>query len=96
VPFALGEVLFVPVADEIQVANLIGQRTCVPRAACPCATTQFAGAADGSRRSGAARRFRPHARIGCGLAGGEVEEVAAIARRSCRRRRSVTVYDLPI
>ena len=91
-----GAVQFVPVGDQIVVANMIAQRgvggarplrygalyTCLGEVAAMAIRT------DGSVHM---------PRIGCGLAGGSWEMVEALVEESlCERQVPVTVYDLPV
>jgi O-acetyl-ADP-ribose deacetylase (regulator of RNase III) len=96
--FALGAVQFVPVEDDVIVANLIGQEGLHPTKSGPPVRYE-------AIREGLAR-IREHARersasvhmprIGCGLADGRWEEVEAIVRSELVDHGvDVTVYDLP-
>ena len=82
-PFALGEVQLVSVADDLFVANLIGQRDVrtqngVPPIRYEALRSGLRKVADEALRLSASVHMP---RIGCGFAGGTWEEVA----RSCRR-----------
>jgi O-acetyl-ADP-ribose deacetylase (regulator of RNase III) len=97
-PFTLGEVLFVQVTDDIWVANLIGQRDV--RAIGGIPPVRYEAVRKGLRRvAEEARRLEATIhmpRIGCGLAGGNWEEVGKIVDDELAKSGvSVTVYDLP-
>jgi O-acetyl-ADP-ribose deacetylase (regulator of RNase III) len=95
-PFALGQVQFVAVADDLWVANLIGQRDIRARNGVP--PVRYDAIEEGLRR--VAAFAAEHAasvhmpRIGAGLAGGDWHEIEAIITRALPDT-SVTVYDLP-
>ncbi len=98
IPFALGEVQFVPVEDAVWVANMIGQRDTRTRDGIPpvrydairSALQVVAAFADEQNAS----VHMP--RIGAGLAGGSWDIISAIVHEEliCRDI-PVTVYDLP-
>ena len=94
--FALGAVRFVPVRDDIVVANLIGQRGIKTGSKGP--PIRYEALAAGLATVGgyaAAERASVHMpRIGCGLAGGKWELVEPlIAEHLTARGVAVTVYD---
>ncbi|MGC3961057.1 MAG: macro domain-containing protein [Verrucomicrobiota bacterium] len=98
VPFTLGEVQFVQVTDDIWVANLIGQRDVRTVGGIP--PVRYEAIRKGLRRvTEEAERLEASVhmpRIGCGLAGGNWEEVGKIVEDELVNRDvSVTVYDLP-
>jgi len=95
-PFALGEVQFVQVGDTLWVANLIGQRDVrrvegVPPVRYEAIRKGLQRVAAKARQLGASVHMP---RIGCGLAGGQWEEVAKIVEELVNRGVPVTVYDL--
>jgi O-acetyl-ADP-ribose deacetylase (regulator of RNase III) len=95
--FALGEVQFVQVGDALWVANLIGQRDVRPIGGVPPIRydairrgLQYIAAE--ARRLGSSVHMP---RIGCGLAGGNWEEVGKIVEQELAQKNvPVTVYDL--
>jgi len=95
-PFALGQVQFVAVGDDLWVANLIGQRDIVARDGVP--PVRYDAIEEGLRRVAAfaaehdATVHMP--RIGAGLAGGDWAKIEAVITRALAHA-SVTVYDLP-
>jgi O-acetyl-ADP-ribose deacetylase (regulator of RNase III) len=96
--FALGEVQFVKVDDDLWVANLIGQRDVRPLGDLP--PVRYDAIRKGLRRvAEEARRLKASIhmpRIGSGLAGGKWEEVSKIVEEELSSSGvSVTVYDLP-
>lgn len=96
-PFALGEVQFVQVADDIWVANLIGQRDVRTIGSVP--PVRYDAIRKGLRKvakQAAQLKASVHMpRIGCGLAGGKWEEVGKIVEEELVARDvPVTVYDL--
>jgi len=98
VPFALGEVQLVQVGEAIWVANLIGQRDVRTVGGVP--PVRYEAIRKGLRRvADEARRLKASVhmpRIGCGLAGGEWEEVGDLVEDELTKRGvPVTVYDLP-
>jgi len=97
IPFALGEVQFVQVAENIWVANMIGQhdvRTIggVP----PVRYDAIRKALKRVAAEAAQLKASIHMpRIGCGLAGGKWEEVGRIVEQELTNKSvPVTVYDL--
>ena len=95
--FALGEVQFVPVAPDITVANLVGQRGLSTRQKTP--PLRYEDIRPGLHRVAAFARERSASvhmpRIGCGLAGGKWEEIEPIiAEELLVEGIPVTVYDL--
>lgn len=95
-PFALGQVQFVEVEPELWVANVIGQRGIRRSSGSPPVRydairdglTKVAGLA--SEKSASVHMPR----IGCGLAGGDWEEIEPIVEETlCSKSVSVTVYD---
>lgn len=96
-PFALGEVQFVQVADDIWAANLIGQRDVRTIGGIP--PVRYDAIREGLRKvatQAAQLKAAVHMpRIGCGLAGGKWEEVGKIVEEELVARDvPVTVYDL--
>jgi O-acetyl-ADP-ribose deacetylase (regulator of RNase III) len=94
--FLLGNVQFVEVEPELWVANLIGQHGLRPSGGRP--PVRYDAIRAGLAKVGefairhAASVHMP--RIGCGLAGGNWEEVEAIVRETLSERDvTVTVYD---
>jgi O-acetyl-ADP-ribose deacetylase (regulator of RNase III) len=98
IPFALGEVQFVQVADAVWVANLIGQRDVrtvagIPPVRYDAIRKGLQRVAEQARRLGASVHMP---RIGCGLAGGKWEEVGRIVEDELTNKGVlVAVYDLP-
>jgi O-acetyl-ADP-ribose deacetylase (regulator of RNase III) len=96
--FALGEVEFVQVGDDLWVANLIGQRDVrttggVPPVRYEAIRKGLQRVALEARRLGASVHMP---RIGCGLAGGTWEIVGKIVEEELVGGAvPVTVYDLP-
>jgi O-acetyl-ADP-ribose deacetylase (regulator of RNase III) len=96
--FALGAVQLVPVADDLHVANMIGQHGRRPSPSDPPVRYQAVETALGTLGEKAlelgATVHMP--RIGCGLAGGRWELIEPLIG-NCLIRRGVaaTVYDLP-
>lgn len=98
-PFELGAVQFVPVAEDVTVANMIGQQGIrrgkngappVRYGEIRVALKRVAGFAAGHQAS----VHMP--RIGAGLAGGDWSVIEGIiAEELCGRGIKVTVYDLP-
>lgn len=93
-PFTLGEVQFVPVADDICVANLVGQRDLHPINGVPpiryeALRLALAKVAAEAKRLGASVHMP---RIGCGLAGGTWELVGQIVEEELAGL-PVVVYD---
>lgn len=97
-PFALGQVQFVQVEDEIWVANLIGQhgmgfRDGLPPIRYDAIREGLCCVAANAKELGASVHMP---RIGCGLAGGKWEEVERIVEEELIAPGiAVTVYDLP-
>lgn len=96
-PFALGEVQFVQVAEDLWVANLIGQRNIRNAKGLP--PVRYEAIREGLRKvSLEARRLGASVhmpRIGCGLAGGNWEAVGQIVEAELVKAGvPVTVYDL--
>lgn len=98
VPFELGQVQFIPVSDDITVANLIGQHGI--RSANSSSLVHYEAIRAGLQRvasqslATAASVHMP--RIGCGLAGGSWNVVEGIVREELAAKGvAVTVYDLP-
>jgi O-acetyl-ADP-ribose deacetylase (regulator of RNase III) len=99
-PFELGAVQFVPVEQDITVANMIGQHGIhrgvdgsppVRYEAIRAALAQVAEFANEHQAS----VHMP--RIGAGLAGGDWRVIEGIiVEELCNRAVSVTVYDLPV
>ncbi|MCI0539183.1 MAG: macro domain-containing protein [Verrucomicrobiales bacterium] len=96
-PFALGQVQFVLVEDELWVANLIGQhgmgfRNGVPPVRYDAIREGLRVVAAKARELGASVHMP---RIGCGLAGGKWEEIEPIIQEEVSANGiAVTVYDL--
>jgi O-acetyl-ADP-ribose deacetylase (regulator of RNase III) len=97
-PFALGQVQFVRVEEQLWVANLIGQHDIRPHGGTPpirypAVREGLARVAAFAQRHGASIHMP---RIGAGLAGGSWAEVSDIIRDELvGRGLAVTVYDLP-
>ena len=96
-PFALGEVQFVQVDNDVWVANLIGQKDVRTVQGIP--PVRYDAIRKGLQRvTDEACRLRASVhvpRIGCGLAGGKWEEVGAIVEEELVNKGiNVTVYDL--
>jgi O-acetyl-ADP-ribose deacetylase (regulator of RNase III) len=97
-PFTLGEVQFVQVAEDIWVANLIGQRgiralTGVPPIRYEAIQKGLGKVALEAKRLSASVHMP---RIGCSLAGGKWESVERIVdERLVKPGVPVTVYDPP-
>ena len=95
--FALGEVQFVQVADNIWVANLIGQRDVrsiggIPPVRYDAIQQGLRQVAVEARRHGASVHMP---RSGCGLAGGKWEVIGKIVEEELVAKDvPVTVYDL--
>lgn len=98
-PFALGEVQFVKVDEEIRVANLIGQRDVramggVPPVRYEAIRKGLKQVATKAKEFGASVHMP---RIGCGLAGGKWEEVERIVQEELTGVGiEVFVYDLAL
>lgn len=93
-PMSLGQVVFVPVAEGIQVANMIGQHGIMSKDGVPpirykaleeCLTTVAQWARDWDHAS----VHMP--RIGCGLAGGKWAEIEPIVQR-CLTDQAIDTY----
>jgi O-acetyl-ADP-ribose deacetylase (regulator of RNase III) len=95
-PFALGEVLFVPVADGVKVANIIGQHGVrwqgdVPPIRYEAVDAALKTVGDEALHTGASVHMP---RIGCGLAGGTWDRIEPILHAHLTDRGvAVTVYD---
>ncbi len=98
VPFALGQVQLVQVSPDTWIANLIGQRDIRPHGGIPPIRYEAVRAglkvvAQQAKALGASVHMP---RIGCGLAGGQWEEMETILEQELLAHGiSVTVYDLP-
>ena len=104
IPFALGEVQFVRVTEDVVVANLIGQHDIerkqtsgasesVPPIRYEAVRTGLEKVATKARELKASVHMP---RIGCGLAGGTWDRIEAIIQQELSDREiSVSVYDLP-
>jgi O-acetyl-ADP-ribose deacetylase (regulator of RNase III) len=97
-PFALGEVQFVEVGENIWVANLIGQKDI--RASPGVPPVRYKAIRAGLKKvTVEAKRLNASAhmpRIGCGLAGGDWSVIASIIQDELLSAGvQVTVYDLP-
>ncbi len=95
-PFALGEVQFVPVAENLWVANLIGQRDI--RVAKGVPPVRYDAIREGLKKVALeAQRLRASVhmpRIGCGLAGGDWQTVGKIVEEELVNAGvPVIVYD---
>lgn len=97
-PFALGQVQFVEVADQLWVANMIGQHDIRPRSKIP--PVRYEAIREGLQsvavfaQTVGATIHMP--RIGAGLAGGTWAEISAIIEAELTANGvAVTVYDLP-
>lgn len=94
----LGEVRFIGATDEIEVANIVGQRGVrvdngLPPVRYGALCVGFQRVACRARRAGASVHMP---RIGCGLAGGEWSEVEQLILRTLIADGvPVYVYDLP-
>jgi O-acetyl-ADP-ribose deacetylase (regulator of RNase III) len=98
IPFTLGQVQFVPVADELWVANLIGQHDIRSHNGVP--PVRYEAIRAGLEKVAAfakAHRASVHMpRIGAGLAGGDWNTISAIIHEELATNNiSVTIYDLP-
>lgn len=97
-PFALGEVQFVAVSNGTWVANMIGQHDTRPKNGVPPVRYEAIRAALSKVAAFAAsKEASVHMpRIGCGLAGGDWSQVAAIINDELLAKGVVTyIYDLP-
>ncbi len=96
--FELGAVQLVPVENDLWVANLVGQRDIIagpdgPPVRYDAIEAGLAELTDEANAMGAGVHMP---RIGCGLAGGDWEQVEAIIERTLVAGGvAVTVYDLP-
>jgi O-acetyl-ADP-ribose deacetylase (regulator of RNase III) len=95
-PFELGQVLIVKVAEELWVANLVGQQGMDAKAGVP--PVRYAAIATGLERVAEFAQLHDASvhmpRIGCGLAGGKWEEIETIIQRTLLATDiEVTVYD---
>jgi O-acetyl-ADP-ribose deacetylase (regulator of RNase III) len=98
IPFALGQVQFVPVEDQLWVANLIGQHDTRPHQGNP--PVRYEAIREGLARVAAFAQQQGASvhmpRIGAGLAGGKWELVSQIVEEEVAAKGIlVTVYDLP-
>ena len=97
-PFALGEVQFVPVEDDLWVANLVGQHGLktvngVPPVRYDAIRDGLKTVARFAKESGASVHMP---RIGAGLAGGDWARISRIIEEELVNRGvAVTVYTLP-
>jgi len=95
--FGLGAVQFVEVDDQLWVANMVGQRGLKRTNAGPpvrydAIETALAAVADNARVLDATVHMP---RIGCGLAGGDWEEIEQVLERTLTTSgMDATVYDL--
>ncbi len=98
IPFERGQVQFVPVEENLWVANLIGQRDIRRRGGQPpiryeAVREGLRKVAEQAQKLGASVHMP---RIGCGLAGGTWEEMGKIVEEELAEKEiSVTVYDFP-
>lgn len=96
--FALGQVQFVPVEEEITVVNMVAQHDVVAQGGVPPIRYQ---ALQQCLESVAAQAKKENAsihmpRIGSGLAGGDWEKIERLVKQTLvDQGLSVTVYDLP-
>lgn len=96
-PFELGQVQFVEVEIQLWVANMIGQRDIRSQGTRPPIRYEAIRAALGRVADFAMEHSASvhMPRIGCGLAGGEWQEVEQIIESTvCSRGVDTTVYDL--
>jgi O-acetyl-ADP-ribose deacetylase (regulator of RNase III) len=98
IPFALGQVQFVSVDEELWVANLIGQRGTGKKAG--LAPVRYDAIREGLSK--VAEFAKQHSasvhmpRIGTGLAGGDWEKIQTLVEQELVSPGvAVTVYDLP-
>lgn len=98
IPFALGQVQFVQVEEQLWVANLVGQRDIRPHGGVP--PVRYEAIREGLQRVAAfaqevgATVHMPQ--IGAGLAGGAWAEISTIIEAELTTNSvAVTVYDLP-
>jgi O-acetyl-ADP-ribose deacetylase (regulator of RNase III) len=96
-PFELGSVQFVAVADQLWVANMIGQRN-IRRSRKGEPPVRYHAIATGLGRvadyAQANQATAPMPRIGAGLAGGDWTRIEAVINETLGAVE-VTVYDLP-
>ena len=97
IPFELGQVQFVPVSDDITVANLIGQHSI--RSTQSSTPVRYEAIRAGLQRVASHARTTAASvhmpRIGCGLAGGSWNVVEGIVREELVAKGvAVVVYDL--
>lgn len=96
-PFALGEVQFVKVGDNLWVANIIGQRDVrtiegIPPVRYDAIRKGLKAVAVEAKKTAASVHMP---RIGCGLAGGRWEEVGKMIEEELTHHGvAVSVYDL--
>ena len=95
-PLPLGDVQFVDVADDLVVANIIGQVMGWQHGQPPVRYDALARGFERVAQIALARDASMHApRLGCGLAGGDWQRVSAlIETQLCARGVAVTIYDL--
>jgi O-acetyl-ADP-ribose deacetylase (regulator of RNase III) len=98
IPFALGQVQFVSVDEQLWVANLIGQHDVRAQAGVP--PVRYEAIREGLRRVATFTRENDATihmpRIGAGLAGGQWEAIRSIIEEELvSSGLEVTVYDLP-
>ncbi len=99
IPFAPGQVQFVPVEEQLWVANMIGQHGIRAHDGIP--PVRYDAIRDGLKTVAsfaAGHHASVHMpRIGAGLAGGSWETISAIIHEELVGRDiPVTVYDLPV
>jgi O-acetyl-ADP-ribose deacetylase (regulator of RNase III) len=97
-PFALGQVQFVQVSEEIWVANLLGQRDIRPSCGVPPVRYEAirAGLKNVASEAKLLQASVHMPRIGCGLAGGDWSVISCILEDELLSVGiAVTVYDLP-
>ena len=97
--FGLGAVQFVEIADEIWVANLIGQHNIVRKGDTGLPPVRYGAIESGLEKvAGKARELGASVhmpRIGCGVAGGKWKKVEPLIQTQlCQRAIEVWVYDL--
>jgi O-acetyl-ADP-ribose deacetylase (regulator of RNase III) len=96
--FDLGQVQFVPVEENLWVANVIGLSGVRPRGGVP--PINYEAVRDGLRRVAVkAKELQADVhmpRIGCGVAGGKWDEIKKLVHNQLSARDvAVTVYDPP-
>lgn len=99
--FGLGAVQFVRVGDEIWVANLIGQHQVARKGDIGLPPVRYDAIERGLQKvAGKARELSASVhmpRIGCGVAGGNWENVGPIIQAQlCEKEVEVWVYDLKL